>query len=538
MKQLLQFNTSFYSPIFKLSSSISRSLSLFNRRFYASLTNNPFSAPIPSSYIAASDKPLIVGFTISELHDLEFFVKRMHNSIPSNLLFLVFVKARYLSNKYCMIGNQFGFEYKSFDDLSSMHSNIHSTLSRKLDDYKINNMDISYVLFSFRTLDHNLTSDYTLDVPINDYRVSKSALKTVRSVSIIPVSVDPVSLGSPLKTEVSNNLISSIYLNINNNTINFLDLILSKAKYLPFKHVDKIVSFDKNFKFYYLTLDNKSFVIAVKQVDNNQIVKISYFLDGTVSTYITDTLLPGNIVSRVVGNTVSIIQDKKLVHVKETLLLKPIPKSKTVPIDGENPNIGVIDTETFVDIDGKSYVYAVGFKTNLRKNPILYYIDNSFNFSDIIIKMVNELLRRVYDKNIFYCHNLGGFDSVFIINALLDYNDKCKDNNNTPFKLNYIFRDKDIIQITISKQVVTKNNNKDISSGLRTAKLVIRDSLCLLNNSLRDLGVTYGVNTQKGYFPYEFVTRNTLFYVGKTPGYRYYKGKLGLVDWYKQVGRD
>ena len=39
-----------------------------------------------------------------------------------------------------------------------------------------------------------------------------------------------------------------------------------------------------------------------------------------------------------------------------------------------NPNIGVIDTETFLSMDGTQKIYALGFKTNLAKDPIVYYI--------------------------------------------------------------------------------------------------------------------------------------------------------------------
>jgi hypothetical protein len=41
----------------------------------------------------------------------------------------------------------------------------------------------------------------------------------------------------------------------------------------------------------------------------------------------------------------------------------------------EDDNIGVIDTEVFRANNGIIKVYALGSKTNLDKNPVMYYID-------------------------------------------------------------------------------------------------------------------------------------------------------------------
>lgn len=183
--------------------------------------------------------------------------------------------------------------------------------------------------------------------------------------------------------------------------------------------------------------------------------------------------------------------------------------------------------ETFKDTDDKIKVYAAGFKTNLSDVPVIYYLTGDLTPNDLIIKLVNELFRDKYSRTIFYCHNLGRHDIVYIINALHDYNDKCDNQGITDCKyhMSYNHRDKDIINITITKVInTTSSHKKPIILGNRTAKLVIRDSIPLLNSSLSDLSKSYGVETPKGTFPSKFATRNNLFYVGNTPDKSYFNG--------------
>ena len=149
--------------------------------------------------------------------------------------------------------------------------------------------------------------------------------------------------------------------------------------------------------------------------------------------------------------------------------------------------------------------------------------------NDLIIKLINELFKSVYNKTTFYCHNFGRYDSVYIINALLDYNDKCDRQEiiNSKYRMTYVFRDKSIIKMTRSKEVETRPNNKNYNPlGIRIAKLVICDSISLLNNSLDSLAKSYMVDTQKGIFPYKFAKRGNLFYVGNTPSKSYFKSNI------------
>ena len=63
--------------------------------------------------------------------------------------------------------------------------------------------------------------------------------------------------------------------------------------------------------------------------------------------YLADTLLSDNTVSRVIGNSEFLIDNSKVVYSKQALNLRAIDKPKATYIPGEDPNIGVIDLETF-----------------------------------------------------------------------------------------------------------------------------------------------------------------------------------------------
>ena len=86
---------------------------------------------------------------------------------------------------------------------------------------------------------------------------------------------------------------------------------------------------------------------------------------------VTDTLLSSNVVSRTYGNMEFLIDNNNVVYSKQALMIRPISKSKFAYLPGETPNIGVIDLETFKDIDDKTKVYAARFKTNLVDAPTI-----------------------------------------------------------------------------------------------------------------------------------------------------------------------
>ena len=370
-----------------------------------------FTAPIPSSYIRDSGKPFLAIFRLSDLDDINTFKSKIEAILPINTSYIAFIKLRYFSDSFCMCGKQFAFDYKNQEQIACLLEIVISRIANSFEVYNMSNDNIVYIQLSFRKLDIKLLTDFKLDKSsiVNDKMTSKE-VSLITSTSNVPVSTSESSLGRPLKIDFVDNLITFIYVTINNETFNLLDNIKRQAKFLPPKHSDNISSFDSSYKFYLLYIKTKYYVIALKFIDNNKVIKISYFLNGVLDKFVTDTLLSDNTVSRLHGNIEFLIDNSNVVYSKHALAIRPINKPKVTHIPGEDSNIGVIDFETFKDTDDKVKVYAGGFKTNLAKDPVMYYLENGISSEALIIKLVNELFRSVYNDTTFYCHNFGRYD--------------------------------------------------------------------------------------------------------------------------------
>lgn len=93
-----------------------------------------------------------------------------------------------------------------------------------------------------------------------------------------------------------------------------------------------------------------------------------------------------NVILRKDGNTSFYIKNNTIFYSKQDLKLIPLVKPVSDHKDIENPNIGVIDCETYEDLDGNYKIYSLGFKTNLAKEPVIYYVESkdNVNSSEIV----------------------------------------------------------------------------------------------------------------------------------------------------------
>lgn len=227
-------------------------------------------------------------------------------------------------------------------------------------------------------------------------------------------------------------------------------------------------------------------------------------MQGVVISNITDNVINDVVVRSSGGKQISI--DNNIVSsIKQNINLKALEKPVNKILFVENYNIGVIDIETFLASDSTYKVYALGFKTNLDVKPTIYYIDeHDLNSSKIVLSLVNELLRAKYGNITLYCHNLGGYDIVFILKVLYTYNDE---NPEKKYNISCILRDDKIIKVKISKD---------------KHSFVIFDSFAMLPDKLDQLGKDFKVHTIKTKFPYKFAVQDNLFYEGSMPSIDYY----------------
>lgn len=195
-----------------------------------------------------------------------------------------------------------------------------------------------------------------------------------------------------------------------------------------------------------------------------------------------------------------------------------------------NKHIGSFDLETYYNtITGKNEVYSVGFSYGggnvFINTPFVktYYLEPYQNSSDIVLACINDMLVTKYHNGIFYTHNLGGYDVVFILKILGDYNKKVGEKY---YKMDVILRDNRILKLKISV--------KKSKSVTNTIFLV--DSLGLLPMSLASLAESFRTPYKKTLFPYTFVTEKTLNYIGNTPAIEYYhtgKKDVSLEEYLK-----
>jgi hypothetical protein len=132
----------------------------------------------------------------------------------------------------------------------------------------------------------------------------------------------------------------------------------------------------------------------------------------------------------------------------------------------------------------------------------MFYLDKETkDHNKLILDCINEMLRSKYNKIIFYCHNLGGYDIVFILKTLYTFNENTLDETKK-YKISLTLRDNRIIRYVIKRD---KNS------------LTLIDSYPILPKKLANLGKDFNVETLKSIFPYKFALEDNLFYIGSTP---------------------
>ncbi len=171
---------------------------------------------------------------------------------------------------------------------------------------------------------------------------------------------------------------------------------------------------------------------------------------------------------------------------------------------------GALDIETYNAEGSKGYglqiPYAAGF-TDYQGNTTMFYIEEGESDYVVLVRTLQALLCSKYSGGSFYVHNMGRFDSRLIFEALGMMSDvSCRlwgrDMSN-------------IFKIRISRKVGNKQYN-----------ITLLDSVYQLPFKLDVLGKKFNTEVKKSTFPYSFVNKNTLFYIGETPGIKYYNRNL------------
>ncbi|KAF8805670.1 hypothetical protein BYT27DRAFT_7224747 [Phlegmacium glaucopus] len=237
-------------------------------------------------------------------------------------------------------------------------------------------------------------------------------------------------------------------------------------------------------------------------VDFNNNILFKVFLSSNKKYLIISSMTKDFVYNRIVFNNKT---DNDIVSFIQNIKLEPIryiDHKDLINLDAENnklsstsdvmtnPNYGVFDLESFIYTDAKgvsySRVFALGFVTTAD-----HFSNTPEDSANLVLKCIDNMLVPKYHNFIFYVHNLGQSDVVFLQKILLDYN------------LNVEEKDNQIIRLIVK----LKNNNKK-----KQMKISFVDSLNLLNSSLDNLCTDYKVEKSKDNLNY---VEEALIYLAK-----------------------
>jgi hypothetical protein len=121
----------------------------------------------------------------------------------------------------------------------------------------------------------------------------------------------------------------------------------------------------------------------------------------------------------------------------------------------------------------------------------------------MILDCLSSIFIRKYTNYKVYIHNMAKFDIIFLLKYLVKIVD-----------IKPIIHNGKIIQLDIN---YGPNNQY---------KLRIKDSLLLLLSSLDDLSKAFNVDNPKGIFPFLFVNKDNLNYIGEVPKFESFGDKI------------
>ena len=236
---------------------------------------------------------------------------------------------------------------------------------------------------------------------------------------------------------------------------------------------------------YIIQVNPKNIATITQFEDYNE---IKFYRSGELTYHYIDKLIDNNTFSRTLGTKEWIFRNNEqlLYQVeKATKFITPLTKSETL-----QNKIITMDIETFIK-DGIHIPYVISWYDG--ENNYSYYLTDFNSSDDMIIKSLKDLMVKSYDNYKIYIHNLSRFDGIFLLKILANLGE--------------------------CQPII--HNDKIISIGFKFKgyDITFRDSKQLLIGSLRSLGKSFNVHSQKGYFPYNFANEHNLNYIGVTPDF-------------------
>lgn len=215
--------------------------------------------------------------------------------------------------------------------------------------------------------------------------------------------------------------------------------------------------------------EKKRLVTIVNSSNKNILSFTDYIIDQSLDKF-----------KRIITNQEYYFSGGKLIvktFIRKTNYLLPIKKQKKltnkfITLDIETRNIDNVLTPFCISFyDGTKY-YS-------------YYLSDFSSSDNMIMRCISDLMKAKYDKYIIYCHNLSGFDGIYLLRILASFKNA---------KLYPILRDDKMINLHFEFK----------SNSTTNYRINFRDSLLMLPYSLEKLTKTFDVD-RKLFFPHDLI---------------------------------
>ena len=427
---------------------------------------------------------------------LDSFGRVLLENLKVGVTYSLLFKVRFNDSLFGMLGTQKGFklssnyDYQSIEETFTFFCDAKSNFEDEYEVDYVNVIELMYVIIQ--------------DLPILKLKNFNKVKLNKDFVNIKDTKVD----------------FSSVYLPLTCNTNYYGKLLLAedrdkyieninKEKKLLFQDDISILDYDSMY------LYRDSFIILNKKINDGKFLREVYYSSGVLKNFYEDVIVNQDSFTRKRGKLVITISNNKVVHIKvdkDLFTIKYYPKAYKV---SHKPFIGSFDVETFKSLyesENIARVYALGFNA-LGEEPKTFYIDKYKDSVELVVGCFDNMLSDKYNGYIFYTHNFGRFDSVFVHKILLEVNNK---KGFKYYDLKPSYRNNIMLKLDIKLSKQSNNERKPFN------KISIIDSYNLLSGNLYDLSRSFNIDVVKDTFPHSFVNENTLNYVGNTPSICYW----------------
>ena len=487
---------------------------------YTNNTTNPMEVIENETYLKKTrNKREIALYLTLEMFNLGYIYNKFIHSCKSEQRYSIITRVCFINKDFISddvtdwktLGDQIGISYDHDfkNNVSSYIKVISERLSVCMELYDFKEYQIQGIQILLYKVDYTDIVVPKENINLKSLGVHKE-LVNVSSINkgfkYLPLTLNKKDFGNSLKKNIANNVVNNIVLD-DGSTLDFKEHV--NKHLIDKKRLDNI---DSKVEFFQ-TPETKNIVTVEekKNINENPTSLIDvYDTSGLKIHHMEDKQIDKNTFTRKIGNVDVYINKKGVYNKIVSQIFSYVYPSKILGYFSKllytDNRIGTLDLETYKDKYNISKTYAIGFYVQdwLR----YFYIKSDLNSDDLIMRCVDSMLVERLHRYTFYVHNLGNYDSIFLLKVLIDTCTHQPDK----YEVNVTVRNEIILSILISKKV-----------GNKTYKIKIVDSYNFLSSKLSKLCKTFKCDVEKGIFPYRFVTSETLFYLGKKPDINFYE---------------